>query len=100
MIIKSVGILSVARIVAAIYAIFGLIAGVFLSLMALVGVGLNNEISSQASWMGPFFGFGAVLALPVIYFVLGFLGGAIGAWVFNNVAQAVGGLEIELEEGP
>jgi hypothetical protein len=41
-----------------------------------------------------------VLALPVIYWLLGFLGGSIGAWVFNNVARTVGGLEIELEEGP
>ena len=68
--------------------------------MALVGVGLSQEVSSQTSWLGPFFGVGAVLALPVIYWVLGFLGGAIGAWVFNNVARTVGGLEIELEEGP
>jgi hypothetical protein len=100
MVIKSVGILSVARFASAIYAIFGLIAGFFLSLMALAGAGISEEVSSQASWLGPFFGLGAVLALPVIYYVLGFLGGAIGAWVFNNVAQTVGGLEIELEEGP
>lgn len=100
MVIKSVGVLSVARIAAAIYGIFGLIAGVFLSLMAVAGMGVSEQVSSQASWLGPFFGFGAILALPVIYFVLGFLGGAIGAWVFNNVARGVGGLEIVLEEGP
>ena len=100
MVIKSVGVLSVARIASAIYAVFGLIAGIFLSLMAVVGAGLSDEVSSQASWLGPFFGLGAILALPVIYFVLGFLGGAIGAWVFNNVAQTVGGLEIELEGEP
>jgi hypothetical protein len=99
MVIKSVGVLSVARIAAAIYGIFGLIAGVLLSLLAVAGAGVSEQVAREASWLGPFFGFGAVLALPVIYFVLGFLGGAIGAWVFNNVAQAVGGLEIELEEG-
>lgn len=98
MTIKSVGVMSVARIVAAIYGIFGLIVGVFFSLAAVAGMGLSEEVGSQVGWMGPMFGFGAILALPVLYFVLGFLGGAIGAWVFNNAAQAMGGLEIELEE--
>jgi len=98
MIIKSVGVKSVARIAAAIYGIFGLIAGVLLSLLAVAGLGVSEEVSSQVSWMGPLFGFGAILALPVVYFVLGFLGGAIGAWVFNNAAKAMGGVEIVVEE--
>ena len=98
MTIKSVGVMSVARIAAAIYGIFGLIAGVFLSLAAVGGAGWSEEVSSQAGWLGPFFGFGAILALPVLYFIMGFLGGAIGAWVFNNAAKAMGGLEIALEE--
>jgi len=99
MIIKSVGVMSVARIAAAIYGIFGLIAGVILSLAAAGGLGIKEEVSSEVSWMGPFFGFGAILALPVLYFILGYLGGAIGAWVFNNASKAMGGLEIVVEEG-
>jgi len=98
MIIRSVGVMSVARIAAAIYGIFGLIAGVLLSLATAAGFGVGDEVSSQVSWMGPLFGFGAILALPVVYFVMGFLGGAIGAWVFNNSAKAMGGLEIVVEE--
>jgi hypothetical protein len=98
MVIKSVGVLSVARIVAAIYGVFGLIAGLFFALAAVAGMGLSEEIGRQVSWMGPMFGFGAIIALPVLYFVMGFLGGGIGAWVFNNAAGAMGGLEIEIEE--
>jgi hypothetical protein len=94
MIVKSVGVMSVARIAAAIDGIFGLIAGVLLSLAAVAGFSLGQEVSSQVSWVGPLFGLGAILALPVLYFVLGFVGGAIGAWVFNNAAKAMGGLEI------
>lgn len=100
MTIKSVGVMSVARVAAAIYGIFGLIAGVLFSLASIAGFGLSEQVSSSASWMGPLFGLGAIVALPVLYFVLGFLGGAIGAWVFNNAAAAMGGLEIVLEEGP
>ncbi len=98
MIIRSVGVMSVARVAAAIYGIFGLIAGVLFSLAAVAGFGLGQEVESQVSWMAPLFGFGAILALPVLYFVLGFVGGAIGAWVFNNAAKAMGGLEIVTEE--
>ncbi len=98
MIIKSVGVLSVARIVAAIYGVFGLIAGVLFSLAALAGFGLSQEVSTSVSWMGPLFGLGAIIAMPVLYFVFGFLGGAIGAWVFNNAAAAMGGLQISVEE--
>ena len=100
MTIKSVGVMSVARITASIYGIFGLIAGVLFSLATLAGFGLSEGVSESVSWMGPFFGLGAILALPVLYFVMGFLGGAIGAWVFNNVAASVGGLEIVIEEEP
>ena len=98
MVIKGVGVMSVARITAAIYGIFGLIAGVLFTLAAVAGVGLSEEVGKEVSWMGPMFGFGAIIALPLLYCVLGYVGGAIGAWVFNNAARAMGGLEIELEE--
>ena len=70
MTIKSVGVMSVARITAAIYGIFGLIAGVLFTLASLAGFGLSEEVSESVSWMGPFFGLGAILALPVLYFVI------------------------------
>lgn len=97
MIIKGVGVMSVARITAAIYGIFGLIAGVLFSLAAIAGFGLSEDVSSSVSWMGPLFGLGAIVAMPILYFVFGFLGGAIGGWVFNNAAAAMGGLEIVVE---
>jgi len=98
MVIKSVGVMSVARIAAAIYGIFGLIAGVLFSLAAMAGFGLSQDVSNSVSWMGPLFGLGAIIAMPVLYFVLGFFGGAIGGWVFNNAAAAMGGLRIVVEE--
>jgi uncharacterized membrane protein len=98
MIIKRVGVMSVARIAAAIYGVFGLIAGLVFSLAALAGAGMSREVGEQVSWLGPMFGLGAIIALPVLYYVFGFLGGAVGAWVFNNVSRATGGLEIEVGE--
>ena len=98
MIIKRVDVWSLAQIVAAIYGVFGLIAGIFFSLAAFVGYGVSEEVAKSASWLGPFFGVAAILALPVAYAIMGYLGGLIGAWVFNNVCQSMGGLKVEVEQ--
>lgn len=38
-----------------------------------------------------------VIFLPIMYGVIGFVAGAIGAAVYNLVAGFVGGIEIEVE---
>ena len=46
--------------------------------------------------------FGAVGAIfiavlvPVVYAVMGFIGGAISALIYNLIAQKIGGIEIQL----
>ena len=37
---------------------------------------------------------------PVFYGGLGFLFGAFGAWVYNQIAQRLGGIQIELQQIP
>jgi len=91
--IKSVGVLSIAKISGIIYTLIGLL---FIPL-ALIG-GLAGVASGQKS--GVLGGIGvlaiAVLA-PIFYGVLGFVAGAIGAFLYNLAAKWVGGIEIELE---
>ena len=38
-----------------------------------------------------------MIAVPVFYGILGFIGGAIGALVYNLAAGVVGGVRVELE---
>jgi len=92
-IVKSVGVLSVAKIMGLIEACLGLIFAPFFLLIGLVG-----SIAGQQKT--PFAGmFGVVFALfmPVLYGILGFLGGAIGALLYNLFAKLVGGFELEME---
>ena len=43
------------------------------------------------------FGTGFAIFVPVIYAVLGFIVGVVGAWVYNLVAKWIGGIEVEVE---
>jgi hypothetical protein len=95
-IVKSVGVLSVAKIMGLIYACMGLlVAPVFL------GFGMLGSLLGQDK--NPFAGMvGVTLALlvPVLYGAMGFVVGAIGALLYNLFAKLVGGFELELEARP
>ena len=91
--IKSVGVLSSAKISGIIYTCLGLM---FIPL-ALVG-GVAGLASGQKNGVLGGIGFLAIAVLaPIFYGVLGFVGGAIGAFIYNLAAKWVGGIEIELE---
>ena len=42
-------------------------------------------------------GIAAVIVMPIIYGVLGFIGGIISAAMYNLIAGFVGGIEMEFE---
>ncbi len=92
MVLKRVGPFSCAKISAVLYGLMGLIVGFLFSLIALVGAAIGGSGSSAL------FGVGAVIILPILYGGLGFVGGALMAWLFNLVASWIGGLEVEFEE--
>jgi hypothetical protein len=92
-IVKSVGVLSVAKIMGMIYGCLGLIFVPFFLLFGLIG-------SLAGQQKTPFAGvIGIVLALlmPVLYGVMGFIVGAIGGLLYNVFARWVGGFELEME---
>jgi hypothetical protein len=92
-IIKSVGVLSVAKIMGLIYGMLGLIFVPFFLLMGVLGMfagGGHGALGGVAS---------VVLAMifPVIYGGMGFISGAIGALLYNWFARWVGGIEVEVQ---
>lgn len=99
MTLNRVGVLSAGKIMGVLYAVMGLIGGIFLSLFAVMGTALGslqNQSSPEAAF-GLLFGIGAIIFLPIFYGVLGFVGGIILAAVYNLIARIIGGLELELE---
>jgi hypothetical protein len=94
--IKSVGVLSCAKMLGVLYGCMGLLLLPF----ALVA-GLASMATQQANSA---IGGAAILAFgilaPVIYGAMGFVFGAIGAWIYNLIAKRLGGIEIQLEPVP
>ncbi len=70
----------------AVYLIIGLIAGVLLFVLSLV-------VPEQTA----FGGVAALILSPLLYGVLGFIGGIIVAALYNLVAPLVGGIRVETE---
>ncbi|HLJ87288.1 MAG TPA: DUF3566 domain-containing protein [Candidatus Angelobacter sp.] len=98
--IKKVGILSVALTFAAIYACISLlvIPLVWLGIALTMGeLGQKNLPLQGMTTAGAFI---ATLFIPVVYAILGFIGGAIIGFVYNLVSKMTGGIEIELEPEP
>jgi len=95
-VIRSVNVLSSAKMMGAIYGAMGLlvipivlVAG-FASLASGQRTGVMGGVALVA--------FGVFA--PFFYGGLGFVFGALGAWVYNLMAKWAGGIQIELEETP
>lgn len=98
-ILKSVGVMSVAKIMGFIYACLGLI---FVPVFLLIGIA-GSVVGQKDMPFAPFAGlFGIVMAIlmPFAYGVMGFITGAIGAALYNVIARKVGGFELEFEVIP
>jgi hypothetical protein len=96
-VLNKIGVFSCAKVSGVIYAAFGLLVGMIFTFLAMLGaaIGVASDSGPEALF-GLFFGIGAVIVLPVFYGILGFIGGAIVAVLYNLAASAIGGVELEL----
>lgn len=102
MVIRKIGVLSLGKLMAVMYAGIGLLFGVLYALFALVGGGAmmamgGGEEGALGGGMMMGMGLAAVIVLPILYGVFGFIGGIISAFFFNLAAKYAGGLELEVQ---
>ncbi len=96
MVLRRIGVLSLAKIMGIIYAAIGLIIGFIVSFVALIGSVVGSRLTdSPEPFVGLFLGVGAIIIFPIMYGLLGFIGGVIVSAVYNLVARLIGGLELE-----
>ena len=90
--IKRVGVLSLAKIIGLLYTDIGLIIWLFMGCFMLIGLMAQApEAPAEAMVMVGFF-----CLIPFFYGMMGFVGGAIIALLYNFVAGKIGGIEVEL----
>jgi hypothetical protein len=95
--LKRVGALSFAKMQGAVMGVigllFGLIYGAILVVMGIVALVAGQKAGIMLLAGGVAF----VILAPLFYAALGFLFGALSAWIYNIVARYVGGIEVEFE---
>src|ERR1039457_1804519 len=82
----------------------GIVLGVlygFLSLLVVPFVLLAAALGSKTGVSTTaIFGVGLAILLPVLYAAAGFIGGVIGAALYNLIAKWTGGFEFEVRDLP
>lgn len=96
--ISHLGVLSVAKFQGMMMALMGLLFSVlFLGLSSLIGGvissfgGGNVAFPVTSAWV-------MIIIVPILYGIMGFVMGAIGAFIYNIVAKIVGGIEVEITD--
>jgi hypothetical protein len=99
MVIRRIGVLSLAKIFAAVYGALGLILGIIFALASLLGGAMGQAARDAAApaIISVLFGFGAILFMPLLYAAMGFVAGVVSALVYNFVAKLTGGVELEID---
>lgn len=92
MILRRIDPVSTAKVAGILYALLGVLIGLF---MALFGSLFD---AASGGGFGGSFGVAAIFIFPVMYGIIGLIGGLISAFLYNLVAGWVGGIEVEFEE--
>lgn len=94
--VKSIGVLSVAKIMGAMYTLLGLILMPFVLIMSMIGAMAGRHENP----LGAIGGVVLAICLPIVYGVMGFVVGAISCLLYNLMARWLGGNEFEVQAPP
>lgn len=87
-----IDVMSTAKIYALMMAVFGLLLGAMLAIMNyfLPTAAIEPEATYKLGWS-------AIVIFPIIYGLMGFLSGALMAWLYNLLAAKMGGIKLEIK---
>ena len=102
LVIKKLGILSVAKMYGIMMFVISLLIsipyGLIIIVISLTGASsVGGRGSLALGGGGIVMGIVVMIAVPIIYGIMGFVGGCIGGLLYNLFAGMVGGIEIEVE---
>lgn len=88
--VRSIRVISAAKVAAVLYGILGLIIAPFI----LLGPGLAMVGGERRGFAGAI---AVAVVLPFCYAIVGFIIGALMAFLYNAISHSIGGFEVELE---
>jgi hypothetical protein len=88
--IKSIDIISWAKI----HALFGIVVGLIYGICTAFVFGLFGIAEEMSGVVA--FGVASIVIFPIILGILGFISGAIMAFLYNIFAAKIGGVQLEL----
>jgi hypothetical protein len=94
MVLRSIGVMSMAKMMGTLYAVIGFLIGLLFAMLSMVGAGFAQDGSGFFAMM---MGVGGVIILPIFYGVIGFIAGVIGSALYNLIAGMAGGIELDLQ---
>lgn len=103
MTIRRFGVLSVAKVYGLLTFVIGLIIGVIYGLFLILFGAAMSAIapSGDAALAGGVstvvMGVALMIVFPIVYGIMGFVGGAISAVIYNIASGLIGGIKFELE---
>jgi hypothetical protein len=95
-IVKSVGVLSLGKIMGAIYGVLGVI---FMPIFLVIGI-TGSIAGGKGAALGAAGALFIAILFPILYGLMGFAAGAIGAQLYNLFAKWLGGIELQLQAVP
>lgn len=97
--ISSVPVIPFALMFGVISAVIGLIVGIFYALVfGTVMSALPTNEYFDVGWFSALFSVGAIIIMPIMGFVGGFIQGAIYAALYNFLAPKIGGIKLRFKE--
>lgn len=102
MMVRRIGVFSLAKIQALLMFVMGIIIGVIYGLIFMIfGAAMSSMSRGNDRMMGGLssvvVGLMMMIGIPIFYGVLGFIVGLISGLVYNFAAGVVGGVKLELE---
>lgn len=91
--LQSIGVLSFAKIVGCLY---GCIALIFVPFILIIGAAGALAGGKNAA-IGAIGMVALCVLMPFVYAIMGFLFGALFAWIYNLLAKGIGAIELRLD---
>jgi hypothetical protein len=99
--IQSIPVMPFALMLSCISAVIGLVVGIIYALIfgtILSGLPSSATGGFNLGWLSLILGVGAIIAMPILFFIFGLIQGIIYALVYNFLAPRIGGIRLRFKE--